>query len=179
MQMTPRELWTALHGMVFGAVYLLAFGAAFLSLWELRSNWLTPEGEQRATRRLILATWGMAIFAWITVVTGSYIVYPWYRAKAPAGSHGTALSAYPKYLLISSEHTAEWHEFGMEWKEHIGWFVPILATAVAYIATQSRRRLASDAPLRRAVLMLQIIAFTAASVAGVFGALINKVGPVR
>jgi hypothetical protein len=121
----------------------------------------------------------MAIFAWATVVTGSYVVYPWYRAKLPPGAQGQALAAYPKYLLLSSQRTAEWHEFGMEFKEHLGWFVPILATAVAFVVTQSRRRLANDAPLRRAALMLLVIAFAAAATAGIFGALINKAGPIR
>ena len=28
--------------------------------------------------------WGMAAIAWVTVITGSFIVYPWYRTKTRA-----------------------------------------------------------------------------------------------
>jgi hypothetical protein len=27
--------------------------------------------------------------------------------------------------------TADWHTFGMEWKEHVAWIAPILATVAA------------------------------------------------
>lgn len=29
--------------------------------------------------------------------------------------------------------TTRWHDFGMEWKEHVGWLVPLLLTAVAFL----------------------------------------------
>ena len=86
---------------------------------------------------------------------------------------------YPKHLLLSDPHTAEWHEFGMEWKEHIAWLAPILATAVALLVTRYHERIAVDAHVRRALLTLYTLAFLTASVAGLMGALINKAAPVR
>jgi len=44
-----------------------------------------------------------------------------------------------------------WHDFGMEWKEHVGWLVPFLATAVAFIVLRHRRLLAEDQHLRTGV----------------------------
>lgn len=65
----------------------------------------------------------MAIAAWLTVVTGTWIAYPWYRAKPPEGIDTTvqneALRDFPRYWLLASDKTAEWHKFGMEWKEHV------------------------------------------------------------
>jgi hypothetical protein len=112
-------------------------------------------------------------------MAGTYVVYPWYRLKPLAGVGGTALSAYPKYALLASSGTAQWHVFGMEWKEHIGWLVPILATAAAVIVWRYRARLIDRPRLRRAVLMLLGTSFFCAVIAGLLGALINKAAPIR
>jgi hypothetical protein len=67
----------------------------------------------------------------------------------------------------------------MEWKEHVAWLAPILATAVAYMVTRYGARLAKDEQVRRAVIVLFSVAFFCAAVAGLFGALINKAAPVH
>jgi hypothetical protein len=179
MEMTARELWTALHGMVFGAGFLLAFSGGVAGLWGLRQNRLTQQGADQSQRALAVCTWCMAILAWLAVIIGSYVIYPWYRAKPPPNTTGPALAGFPKFLLLSKPQTADWHEFGMEWKEHIAWFVPMLATAVAYVVTRYGRLVARDDRLRRALLFLFTVSFFCAAVAGVFGALINKAAPTR
>jgi hypothetical protein len=118
----------------------------------------------------------MAVVAWLTVIIGTWIVYPWYRAKPLAGAD---LAMFPRSFLLSKPTTAEWHKFGMEWKEHVAWLAPILATAVAYMVTRYGNKLAKDDQVRRAVIVLFSVAFFAAAVAGLFGALINKAAPVR
>ncbi len=177
MSITAREFWTVLHGMVFGAVFLLAFSGGLAGLYSYRPGWLTPEGVRERVHRLLAGTWIMALIAWATVITGTYIVYPWYRAKPPEGS--VDLSAYPRALLLSKETTRLWHTFGMEWKEHVGWFAPILATAVAYVVSYYGTQLAEEDRLRRTLLWLFAVAFAAAGVAGLFGAFLNKVAPIR
>jgi hypothetical protein len=97
MHMTNREMWTAAHGMIFGAAFLLAFAGGFVLLWSLRAEWVTEEGELHNLRMLKLGTWSMALLAWATVIVGTYVVYPWYRAKPPAGTQGAALVEYPKF----------------------------------------------------------------------------------
>jgi len=177
--MSSREIWTALHGMVLGAAFLPAFTGGFITLWDLRSGSITIEGARRSARRLIVWTWTMAVLAWLTVIVGTYVVYPWYRAKPPAGTTGAALANYPRNLLLSSPRTADWHEFGMEWKEHVAWLAPILATAVAFVVTRYRGQLAMDLHVRRALLVLYGLAFFTAAWAGLLGALINKAAPTR
>jgi hypothetical protein len=179
MEMTFRELWTAVHGMVLGAMFLLAFTGGFMALWGLRSQWLTADGAKAAGKRLVAWTWFMAVLVWLTVLVGSYVVYPWYRAKPPANAAGAALAHFPKFYLVSSPRTAEWHEFGMEWKEHVAWLAPLLATAVAAVVTCYRKELSSDSTLRWAVLSLYSLAFFTASIAGLLGALIDKVAPTH
>ncbi len=170
MSISPRELWTVLHGLTFGSLFLLAFGGGLAGLYSLRPDWVTVAGVEERIRRLLTGTWVMAVVAWITVVSGTYIVYPWYRASNPQS---------PRSLLLANEATKAWHTFGMEWKEHVGWFAPILATAVAYVVAVYGPQIAQDSRLRRAAIWLFILAFASAAVAGVFGAFLNKVAPVR
>jgi len=179
MTLTSREFWTALHGMIFGAGLLLAFTGSAVSLWSMRSEWTTPAGRAAGARCLLAGSWTMALFAWLAVSIGTFVIYPWYRAAPPAGSTPSMLAGYPKSLLISKPETADWHEFAMEWKEHVGWLAPILATAVAVVATRYRGALASEAQLRQTMLVLLSVAFFCAAVAGLFGAFLNKMAPVR
>jgi hypothetical protein len=179
MTLTTREFWTALHGMIFGAGFLLAFTGSAVSLWNMRSEWTTPAGRAAGIRWLLAGSWTMAVFAWLAVSIGTFVIYPWYRAAPPKGSTPSVLTEYPKSLLVSRPETADWHEFGMEWKEHVGWLAPILSTAVAVVATRYRRSLANEAQLRQTMLVLLTVAFFCAAIAGLFGAFLNKMAPVR
>ena len=44
-------------------------------------------------RRLNAGTWVMAITAWLTVISGTWIVYPWYRVEPPESAAN--LATYP------------------------------------------------------------------------------------
>lgn len=176
MSLTFREVWTAAHGMIFGAVFLLAFAGGLAGLYSLRPQLLTSEGIRERLPRLQLGTAAMAVISWLTVVTGTYLVYPWYRAAPPDGV--TDLTAYPRSFLKADPTLAGWHTFGMEWKEHVAWFAPIIATAVFFIVWKYGPQLAQNDRLRKMVIVLFIIAFTAAAIAGLFGALITKAAPV-
>jgi hypothetical protein len=176
MSFTPRELWTVIHGMGLGAVFLLAFSGVLAGLWSFRTGWLTAAGLKERLPRLLLGTWVMAVVSWLTVISGTYIAYPWYRAKPPSGAD---LLNYPRNFLLAHPNLAAWHTFGMEWKEHVAWLSPILATAVAYVVTRYGLRLAENDKLRGAVMALFVISFAAAAVAGLFGAFITKVVPVH
>jgi hypothetical protein len=175
VKLTAIELWTALHGMVFGAVFLLAFAGGLAGLYGLRSEWLTTAGIKDDVRRLTAGTWIMAIVAWLTVIVGTWIVYVPYRAEPPEGAD---LTKYPKSYLTSDPSTAGWHEFGMEWKEHVAWISPMLATAVAFVVLYYGLELAERPYLRRALIVLFTLSFVAAGIAGLFGAFITKAAPL-
>lgn len=181
MELTERELYTVLHGLVLGTLFLLAFGGGFAGLWSLRERYLTAEGMQERSPRLLIGTWVMAIVAWLTVITGTFIAYPWYRARPPGDPIPTdpaQLTEYPRYFLLASERTAEWHRFGMEWKEHVAWIAPFLATAVAFAVAYYGIQLARRGDIRNAIIAFFVLAFAAAGVAGLFGAFITKAAPV-
>src|SRR5947207_12287794 len=136
MHITDRELWTLVHGMGFGAAYLLAFAGGLAGLYSLRPQLVTAEGITERVRRLRYGIVLMAALVWLTVIVGTYVVYPWYRANPPKTVDTTVqseqLRVYPRYWLLASENTAEYHNFGMEWKEHVAWISPLLATIVAF-----------------------------------------------
>jgi hypothetical protein len=171
-----REFWTVIHGMGLGAIFLLAFAGGLAGMWSLRPEWVTAAGLQERLRRLTCGTWIMAIAAWLTVITGTWIVYPWYRAKPPEGAD---LKDYPRSFLLADPDLAAWHTFGMEWKEHVAWIAPILATAVAFIVLRYGGQLVHEPRMRRALMVLFCLAFLTAAVAGIFGAFITKVVPIQ
>ena len=176
MELSAREIWAVIHGLMLGSLFLLAYAGGLAELINLGSEGSTDAGTAKRVRRVIVGTWVMAIVAWLTVITGTLIVYPWYRAKPPAGAD---LSLFPRSLLLSKPSTEEWQKFGMEWKEQVAWFAPILATAVAYMVTRYGVRLAQDNQVRRAVIVLFSLAFFCAAAAGLFGAFINKAAPIH
>ncbi len=67
----------------------------------------------------------------------------------------------------------------MEWKEHIAWISPILATAVAFIVVYYGTNLIRHDRVRRTAMVLFVLSFATALVAGAFGAFITKVAPVK
>lgn len=170
MFLTDREFWTVIHGLVLGTLYLLAFAGGLAGLYSLRPTLVTAAGVEERVRRLRIGVWTMAVVAWGTVVTGTYIVYPWYREDVATSARSQ---------LLANPDTALWHTFGMEWKEHVAWIAPILATAVAFIVTYYGRRLVREDRMRKLSMALFVGAFAAAAVAGVFGAFINKAAPIR
>jgi hypothetical protein len=188
VELSYRETMTVIHGMVLGAAFLLAFGGGLAGLYSLRPALITAQGIRERTRRLIVGTWAMALVAWATVVTGTFTVYPWYREQlAGDGLAGCAEASLPtatcspRDFLTSnvSGSTESWHTFGMEWKEHVAWIAPILATAVAFAVTYYGPRLIKHQPLRRVLMVMFVTAFATAGVAGIFGAFINKIAPIR
>jgi len=169
MKLTDREFWTLVHGMILGAVFLLGFAGGLEGLYSLRPQLLSAAGIRDRTRRLRIGVVTMAVAAWGTVLTGTWIVYPWYREATPES---------PRSVLLANPDTEEWHHFGMEWKEHVAWMSPILATVVAFIVLYYGTSLVRHERVRRTALLLFVIAFLFAAVAGLFGALITKAAPV-
>jgi hypothetical protein len=163
--------------MGFGALYLLACSGALIELYRFTTS-SGPVGETAREERFLkvyLVT--MAVLAWAVVLTGAYVLYPWYRAPLPPGVHDLAL--FPQRLLQSSPSTAGWHSLGMEWKEHIAWFAPISITMAAFVFFKYGRDLKNHKQLRAGVLAFVVASFVSAAVAGFFGAMLNKYAPVQ
>src|SRR5271155_4913946 len=99
MEISFRDMITVLHGMVFGALFMLAFSGAIGVIYATAvggAQWPRSRWDDRMFRFYFVS---MAALAWLTTLSGAYIIYPWSRAAVPAGT--TDLSAYPRALLLS------------------------------------------------------------------------------
>ncbi len=176
MEISERGLWTLIHGMGFGALFLLTCSGAILELWWGYGKDSAPAAaKQESFFRVYLGT--MAALAWLTVFTGAYVIYPWYRAAPPPET--AQLTGFPQYLLQSSPGTSAWHSLGMEWKEHVAWLAPISMTMAFAVFLQYGRSLRGHPQLRNAVLGFVLVSFVSAGIAGFFGAMIDKTAPVQ
>jgi hypothetical protein len=177
MEIPSHGLWSLIHGMGFGGLYLLACSGALVELFRRYA----PRDEFAVTARdetfLRLYLIGMAVLAWLAVLTGAYIVYPWYRAVPIGGT--TDLAAFPQRLLMSNPNTIGWDSIGMEWKEHVAWLAPIAITMAAAVFTRYGRDLKQYPVLRNTVLCFVFISFVSAGIAGFFGAEIDDHAPVN
>jgi len=177
MEITARALWTLVHGLGFGALYLLACSGGLVQIYRVTTSATSLESTPGQERFLKVYLFAMCVLAWAAVLTGAYVIYPWYRATPPPGT--TELSMFPQRLLMSSPTTLGWHSLGMEWKEHVAWFAPISITMVAFVLIRYGRDLKNHPQLRAAVLSFAVVSFVSAGIAGFFGAMINKYAPVQ
>ncbi len=99
MEITARGLWTLIHGMGFGGLYLPAGSGALAELHRFTTSSTGSESTPGQQRFLKIYLITMTVLAWVAVLTGAYVIYPWYRAAAPLGT--ADLSLYPQRLLMS------------------------------------------------------------------------------
>lgn len=177
MEITSHGLWTLIHGMGFGALYLLACSGALIEVYRLTTSSTPAVDTTREERFVKFYLLAMAVLAWGAVLTGAYVIYQWYRGPLRPGTKD--LAHFPQQLLMSSPSTSGWHSLGMEWKEHIAWFVPISITMVAFVFFKYGRDLKNHKQLRAGVLAFVLASFVSAGIAGFFGAMLNKYAPVQ
>lgn len=177
MQISFREFITALHGMGFGAFFLLTFSGMLFELRRLCAPGGAPAVDGGSGRLLHAYLVSLCVLGWVAVLSGAYFVYPWYRAHPPAGT--VDLGEFAQRKLMSNPATAGWHNIGMEWKEHVAWFAPIAMTMVAFVMIRYGKDLSRQPQLRKAVYCFAGAAFLAAGIAGLFGAMLNKNAPVQ
>jgi Na+/proline symporter len=169
LDLSNREFWALVHGILLGGAFLVAFTGGLAGFYSLRPELVTAEGITERIRRLSIGTTAMALLTWLTVIVGTWVVYPWYREDIPES---------PRSRLLANPDTEDWHEFAMEWKEHVAWIAPMLATAAFVVAAYYGRDLARNRPARRIGMTLFVAAFAVAAIAGILGALITKKAPV-
>ncbi|MEO6982540.1 MAG: hypothetical protein ABI072_05435 [Edaphobacter sp.] len=153
---------------VFAVIMELGRIAYEKEAWEL-----TPRGYRMERAYLVV----MVGLGWAAVLSGAYLVYPWYRAALPPGV--VDLAEYPRQLLMSKATTAGWHTLGMEWKEHVAWFAPIAITMVAYVLSKYGRTIRQHPEVKRAVVAFAMVALLATGIAGFWGAMIEEVAPMH
>lgn len=170
MQLTNREIWALVHGLVIGGPFLLAFAAVLVSLHGLRAELLTAAGVRERVAQLRLAGGVMALMSWTIVAIGTWVLLPWYREDTPDS---------PRSILVSNPDTRQWHEFADVWKTHVAYMAPILATTAAALVVYYGRTLARDRTIRNLVLALFLGAFAVSSLAALIGSLVARAAPIH
>ncbi|HEV2918825.1 MAG TPA: hypothetical protein VG673_06235 [Actinomycetota bacterium] len=164
--LTTRQLFFLTHS-TLGIVIVHAFGGGLGTL-------LTSGDSRMKDRIRKLSTAALAVVAWLASGVGTWFGYAGYRAKMPPGGN---IEMYPREYLLHTPQLAFWETFAMEWKVHIGWTTPFLATAVAFTALRYRRRLVADRLVRKVMTIMLLLAFAGALVAAGLGAVINVTAP--
>ena len=164
--LTTRQLFFLVHS-TLGIIIVHAFGGGLGTL-------LTSGDSRMKDRIRKWSTAAMAVVAWLASAVGTWFGYAGYRAKVPPGGD---IAMYPREYLLNSPQLAFWETFAMEWKVHIGWTTPFLATAVAFTALRYRRRLVADRLVRKVMTIMLLLAFAGALVAAGLGAVINVTAP--
>lgn len=168
---TAREFWLLFHIGV-GVAFLHVFAGGVATLLQSSTTRIRETRLKHLVR--VWSTALMAALVWLAVLTGTWIVYPGYRAEPPPGAD---LAAYPRAALLADSDLAFWHTFGMEWKEHVAWMAPFLATAVAFVVLRYGPLVTRDEQLRSGLTRLFLISATVSLIAASLGAIINKVAP--
>lgn len=177
-----RSVWTMIHGIILGGGALLGLSAALFALITMRTADTVADGTfpERSRDRAHYLGWlisAVAILLWLTVLVGTYINFPAYRAAPPEGL--TALAHYPEAFIKANPSTKWLQSFGMEIKEQVPWISAMLATAVAFVSVRYRSRLVTDSSLRRTAITLLAICFILVAAVSLLGVFINKVAPLE
>jgi len=175
MLFSDRSLWTMLHGLVLsGGAFMLLVTALF----ALRAM-AAPDGASVPARQstgFAGLTAAIAVLLWMSVLGGTYIVFPMYRATPPEGI--ASLADYPRALLMSNADTRWLHAFAMEIKEHMPWIAAMLATAAAFVARRHRATLLADPALRHVTGALLALALLLVASVALLGVFVNKMAPL-
>lgn len=172
-----RSIWAMVHGVAFGGGALMALAASLFSLRAMRLVDVPTGAMERQSRHLAWLLVVAAVLLWLTVLVGTYISFPDYRATPPDGV--TDLARYPRSLLQSQPDTVWLHSFAMEIKEHAPWIVAIVATAVAFVGVRYRSTLLRDRQLNWMATVLLSVCFVIGAGVGLLGIFINKVAPLE
>jgi hypothetical protein len=173
---SDRSLLTMAHGVLLGGGALLALAAALFALRALGTLASDAPASPRQAREVGRLTALSAIVVWLSVLAGTFVVFPAYRAAPPPGA--ADLTAFPRALLLQNPDTAWLHAVAMEIKEHMPWIAAMLATAVAFVGVRYQGQLLADRTLRRAAMALLAVSLALVAVAALLGTLINKVAPL-
>jgi hypothetical protein len=180
---TNLSIATMIHGIVLGGTAMLGLAAALFylrmtpALGAGGSGALEAPGAPQRSRSYAWLLVFIAVILWLTVLGGTYIVFPPYRLAPPDGA--LDLSAYPRSFLLSDPGTAWLHAVAMELKEHVPWIAAMLATAVAFAAMRDPRALLHDRGIRRAATTLLVLCFALVASAALLGTFVNKVAPLQ
>ena len=175
MLFSERSIWTMVHGIGLGGAALLGLAAALFYLYAARPA-PDPPGNETGSRAFAMLTVFSAVMLWLTVIIGTYVIFPSYRVAPPPGT--ADLSQFPRAFVLANPATAWLHAFAMEIKEHMPWIASMLTTAVAFIAVRYRRTALANPSIRQMMFVLLATSFAVVTFVSLLGVFVNKVAPL-
>ena len=174
---TDLSLWTMVHGIVLGGAAIMALSAAMFALYAARRSDGAPVSATGEPQSIGGLTVFIAAALWLTVLVGTYVLFPPYRATPPVDA--TDLAKFPRSLILSNPETIWLHAFAMETKEHAPWIASMLATAVAFVSVRYRWQALRQAQLRDFMVALLAICLVLVAFVAVMGVFVSKVAPLQ
>jgi hypothetical protein len=174
---SDRSIWTMVHGIVLGGAALMGLAAALFSLYAVRASVRLPGATAHESRALAWLTVSTAVMLWLTVLVGTYVIFPPYRAAPAEGM--LDLSQFPRSLLLAKPDTSWLHAFAMESKEHMPWIAAMLGTAVAFVSVRYRSTMLDDVRLKSMAATLLAVCFALVAFVALLGVFVNKVAPLQ
>lgn len=171
---TADSIWTMIHGVALGGGGMITLFAALFALQIVGGDSSVEDSRSRYLVWLIVITAGLL---WLSVLVGTYVIFPPYRATPPEGV--ADLTHFPKSFIQSNPNTAWLHSFAMETKEHVPWIPAMLATAVAFVAVKYRSQLLTNLNLNRTAKFMLLLSFLIVSYVALLGTFVNKAAPLQ
>lgn len=171
---SAASIWTMIHGIALGGGALVTLFAALFSLQVMDREGPVKSSHTRYLVWLMMIT---VVLLWLSVLVGTYIIFPPYRATPPEGL--VDLTRFPKSFVQSNPNTAWLHSFAMETKEHVPWISAMLATAVAFIGAYYRSQVLTNKSLNQVATILLTISFLLVSYVALLGIFVNKAAPLQ
>jgi hypothetical protein len=176
MLFSERSIWTMVHGVGLGGAALLGLAAASFYLYAVKPGSSSSDTEP-GSRAFALLTVSTTVALWLTVIVGTYVVFPPYRVTPPPGT--ADLSQFPRAFVLANPDTAWLHAFAMEIKEHMPWIAAMLTTAVAFSAVRHPAAVLRSPSLRKISLTLLAASFAIVAFVSLLGVFVNKVAPLH
>ena len=119
MDGTLYDLWTVMHGMGFGALFMLAFSGALAELYRMSVPGAAPIKNKTNEKALNFYPRGNGRACVDHCLHGCVAVLsPLVSRGSTCRGCRSSLSIRGQ-LLLSSARTSGWHNISMEWKEHL------------------------------------------------------------
>jgi hypothetical protein len=169
---TGIEFWIVVQAAIFVFIFLLGFNGAIYAVYSMKAGWLNTGGLTRRVKIIKIYLWALAFSVWVAVLSGTFSVYPLYRANLSEGVSN--MGNYPNFFTAVDPKIAELQDFSLDWITHVAAMAPIAATVVAFIVSYYGPNLAKKVDERHTVMMFFTLAFITTAAAGLLGAFIHK-----
>src|SRR5690606_24571481 len=116
---SSRSILTMLHGIALSGAALMGLAAALFHMYAVPTSDVQTAPAHANGRSFATLTVFVAVALWLSILVGTYVIFPMYRAMPPDGV--VDFIRYPRAVILADANNAWLHAFAMEVKEHVPW----------------------------------------------------------